>query len=126
MNTDPMALEQAARAMLRAVGAGGAKLLLAQATAVTSQTGLGLSTPAAVEVELEPVLVQAITNGKSLLAITTRGAISKALNGADGSQAVQLLTSSMLRAGNTLYRITAVTVKHFGGAELMYELGIEE
>lgn len=126
MNSDAMAMEQAARAMLRTMGAGGAKLLLAQPATAGAQTGLGLTAPSAAEVELDPVLVQAAVNGKSLLAITTRGAVAKALNGADGSAAVQLLTTSMLRAAGIPYRITSVTVKHFGGAELMVELGIEE
>ena len=31
----------------------------------------------------------------------------------------------MLRAGGTEYRIVSVTVKWFGGAELLYELEIE-
>jgi hypothetical protein len=32
----------------------------------------------------------------------------------------------MLRAGETQYRVVSVTVKRFGGAEMLYELEIEE
>ena len=56
--------------------------------------------------------------------------MGKALNGAgaiDTSEIAtkQALETAMLRAGGTEYRIVAVTVKWFGGAELLYELEIE-
>jgi len=119
-------LERASLAMLRTVGAGKASLLLSQPATANTQAGLGLNAPPVAEVEMEPVLVQASVNGNDLLAIATRCTVQKALNGADGVEATQLLTTSMLRAGGKQYRIVSVTVKRFGGAEMMYELGIEE
>jgi hypothetical protein len=112
--------------MLRTLGAGKATLLLTQPVAANAQIGLGLNAPPAAEVEMEPVLLQASVNGNNLLAIAARSTVQKAINVADGEQAVRLLTTSMLRAGESQYRIVSVTVKRFGGVEMLYELGIEE
>ncbi len=126
MKTGAAGLERSSVAMLRVLGAGSAWLVLAQPSDATAQTGLGLSTPAAAEVEMEPVLLQCQPNGEQLLAITTRGIVRRALNGTDGVAAVKLLEASLLRAGETTYRILSVTVKRFGGMELLYEMEIEE
>jgi hypothetical protein len=75
---------------------------------------------------MEPVLLQSTVNGNSLLAIATRCTVQKAINVADTVQATELLCTSMLRAGETQYRVVSVTVKRFGGAEMLYELEIEE
>jgi hypothetical protein len=64
--------------------------------------------------------------GKNLLALTTRGTAEKAVSSAGAIGVKETLQASMLRAGRTEYRIVSVTVKRFGGAELMYELEIEE
>ena len=126
-----MGLERAAEAMLRTLGAGTAWLLLPQPAAVNGQTGLGLSAPPVNEVGMEPVLLQANATGKTLLARMTRGTVQKALNSVgamDGDEAAtkETLEGSMLRAGGTEYHIVSVTVKWFGGRELLYELEIEE
>ncbi len=131
MSPEVAGLERAAVAMLRTLGAGRAALLLPQPVTANAQTGLGLTTPLVNEVEMEPVLVQATSNGKTLLARMTRGTAQTALGGAgaiDGGELAtqQTLETSMLRVGATEYRIVAVTVKWFGGAELLYELEIEE
>jgi len=126
MRSAAVGLERAALAMLRTLGAGKATLLLTQPVAANAQIGLGLNAPPAAEVEMEPVLLQASVNGNNLLAIAGRSTVQKAINVADGEQAVRLLTTSMLRAGETQYRIVSVTVKRFGGVEMLYELGIEE
>ncbi|MDR3765276.1 MAG: hypothetical protein P4M01_14405 [Acidobacteriota bacterium] len=120
------AMEAAARAMLHSLGAGPAALVVTQATTASGTDGLGLLTPVAVEVELSPLLVQATVNGQELLAITTHAAASRALNGLTGTEARLALLRSQLRVQETVYRITAVTVKYFGGTALMVELGIEE
>jgi hypothetical protein len=117
--------------MLRTLGAGKAALLLPQPVTADAQTGLGLTAPLVNEVEMAPVLVQATANGKTLLARMTRGTLQAALSGAGAIDAGELATqetleTSMLRVGGTEYRIVAVTVKWFGGAELLYELEIEE
>lgn len=125
MNSGQQAMEVAARAMLRSLGAGGAALTVAQPSPASNADGLGLATPLAAETELSPVLVQAAVNGKELLAITTRGAVAQALNGLSDEETRLALLCSQLRVRETVYRITAVTVKHFGGAALMVELGIE-
>ena len=114
MSSEAAGMERAALAMLRTLGAGKASLLLTQPATVNGQCGLGL------------VLLQATVTGKQLLALATRGTVQKAINGADGNEATQILCTSMLRAGGTQYRIVSVTVKRFGGAELLYELEIEE
>jgi hypothetical protein len=124
-------LERAALAMLRTLGAGKVTLLLPQPVTANAQTGLGLMTPLVNEVEVEPVLLQATSNGKTLLARMTRDTVQKALSGAEEIDTGELATeetleTSMLRAGEAEYRIIAVTVKWFGGAELLYELEIEE
>jgi hypothetical protein len=124
-------LERAALAMLRTLGADRAWLLLPQPATLNTQTGLGLITPLVNEVEMEPVLLQATSNGKTLLARVTRDTVQKALSGAGAIDAGELATAetletSMLRASGTEYRIVAVTVKWFGGRELLYELEIEE
>jgi hypothetical protein len=126
MSSEAAGMERAALAMLRTLGAGKASLLLTQPATVNGQCGLGLSAPPSAEVEMEPVLLQATVTGKQLLALATRGTVQKAINGADGNEATQILCTSMLRAGGTQYRIVSVTVKRFGGAELLYELEIEE
>ena len=119
-------LERAASAMLRVLSAGSARLVLTQTAAANTQSGLGIVAPAAAEVEMEPVLLQATPNGSALMAITTRGTVAKVLGGLDGEEAARALETSMLRADEKEYRIVSVTVKRFGGAELIYELGIEE
>lgn len=119
-------LERAALAMLRTLGAGRASLVLPQPSALNAQSGLGLTAPAAAEVEMEPVLLQASVDGKSLMAIAARCTLQRAINVADGAGASRLLMTSMLKAGETHYRIVSVTVKRFGGVEMLYELGIEE
>ncbi len=129
-NGEAAGLERAALAMLRTLGAGKASLLVPQPVAATEQTGLGLTVPLVNEVEIEPVLLQATPNGQKLLARMTRGTVGKALNGAgaiDTSEIAtkQALETAMLRAGGTEYRVVAVTVKWFGGAEVLYELEIE-
>jgi hypothetical protein len=126
MNNEAVGLERAALAMLRTLGAGLAFLLVPQPATTSEQTGLGLSVPVANEVEMEPVLLQATVTGKNLLALTTRGTAEKAVNSAGAIGVKETLQASMLRAGRTEYRIVSVTVKRFGGAELMYELEIEE
>jgi hypothetical protein len=130
MSIEAAGLEQAALAMLRTLGAGGACLLVPQPVTATEQSGLGLIVPLVNEVEMEPVLLQATPNGKTLLARMTQGTVQKALSGAgaiDPSEIAtkQALETAMLRAGGTEYRIVAVTVKWFGGRELLYELEIE-
>ena len=126
MRSAAVGLERAALAMLRTLGAGKATLLLTQPVAANAQIGLGLNAPPAAEVEMEPVLLQASVNGNNLLAIAARSTVQKAINVADASEAARLLSTSMLKAGETLYRIVSVTVKRFGGVEMLYELGIEE
>lgn len=131
MRPKAMGLERAAEAMLRTLGAGRASLLLPQPAAGNTQSGLGLSTPLVSEIEMEPVLLQATVSGKTLLAIAPHCTVQKALNSAgantNGDLATkQTLETAMLRAQGTDYRITAVTAKRFGGAELIYELEIEE
>jgi hypothetical protein len=131
MSKEAAGLERAALAMLRTMGANRAWLLLPQPAILNAQTGLGLITPLVNEVEMEPVLLQASSNGKTLLARMTRGTVQKALRSAGAIDADELATAqtletSMLRASGTEYRIVAVTVKWFGGAELLYELEIEE
>jgi hypothetical protein len=126
MKTKAAGLERAALAMLRTMGAGTAKLLLTQPAVATAQIGLGLDAPPATEVEMDPVLLQTSVNGNDLLAIATRGTVHMAINVEDSAQAARLLSTSMLQAGDTEYRIVSVTVKRFGGVEMLYELGIEE
>jgi hypothetical protein len=131
MSAAAAGLERAALAMLRTVGAGRASLLVPQPVTASTQTGLGLMAPLVNEVEMEPVLLQATANGKTLFARMTRGTVQKALNSAgaintDETATKQTLETSMLRADGTEYRIVAVIVKRFGGAELLYELEIEE
>jgi hypothetical protein len=130
MSAQAAGLERAALAMLRTMGGGKVSLLVPQPVTANEQTGLGLTVPLVNEVEMEPVLVQATPNGKTLLARMTRGTVQKALSGAGaidtGEVATkQALETAMLRAGGTEYRIVAVTVKWFGSAELLYELEIE-
>ena len=50
------------------VGAGKASLLVPQPVTANAQTGLGLMAPLVNEVEMEPVLLQATANGKTLFA----------------------------------------------------------
>lgn len=126
MKTDAAGLERAAQAMLRTLGAGRASLLLTQPVAANAQIGLGINAPPVAEVEMEPILLQTTVNGNSLLAIATRCTVQKAINVADTAQAKELLCTSMLRAEETQYRVLSVTVKRFGGAEMLYELEIEE
>jgi hypothetical protein len=131
MSAEAAGLERAAQAMLRTVGAGRASLLVPQPVMANTQTGLGLVAPLVNEVEMEPVLLQATANGKTLLARMTRGTVQKALSGAgaidtDETAVEQALETSMLRADGAEYRIVSVMVKRFGGAELLYELEIEE
>jgi hypothetical protein len=121
-----MGLERAALAMLRTLGAGKAFLVMPQPATESAQCGLGLNAPPSAELEMEPVLLQATVTGKQLLALATRCTVQKAINRADAREAAQILCTSMLRAGETQYRIVSVTVKRFGGAELLYELEIEE
>ena len=126
MRTGVAGLERSSVAMLRLLGAGPAWLVLAETSDATAEAGLGLCSPAAAEVEMEPVLLQGNVNGGQLLAITTKSIVHRALNGTEGVAARKLLEASLLRVGETTYRITQVTVKRFGGAELLYEMGIEE
>jgi len=125
-----LGLERAAEAMLRTLGAGKVSLLVPQPVAASEQTGLGLTLPLVNEVEMEPVLLQATPNGKTLFARLTRGTVQRALSGAGAVDTGELATkqaleTAMLRADETEYRIVAVMVKWFGGAELLYELEIE-
>lgn len=117
-------LERAAIAMLRTLGAGRASLLVPQPATPNAQIGLGLGAPLVNEVEMEPVLLQTITGG-TLLALMTRCTVQKAMSSAGGIDTNKTLETSMLRAGGKQYRIVSVTVKRFGGAELLYELEIE-
>ncbi len=131
MSAEAAGLERAAQAMLRTVGAGKASLLVPQPVTASTQTGLGLVAPLVNEVEMEPVLLQATANGKTLFARMTCGTVRKALGSAgiidaDEAAAKQALETAMLRADGTEYRIVSVMVKRFGGAELLYELEIEE
>lgn len=131
MSHEKAGMEQAARAMLRTVGAGRCALLVPQPVAANMQTGLGLNVPLVNEVEIEPVLLQANATGKTLLARVTHGTLQKALNGVaaidgDENATKKMLERSMLRADGTEYRIVSVTVKWFGGVQLLYELEIEE
>jgi hypothetical protein len=124
-------MEQAAQAMLRTVGAGSCWLLVPQPVTANAQTGLGLSAPLVNEVEVEPVLLQTNATGKTLLARLTHGTVQKALNSmgaidSDENATEETLERSMLRANGTEYRIVSVTVKWFGGVQLLYELEIEE
>ncbi len=125
MRIEAAGLERAARAMLRTLGGARVSLLVAQPVAASEQTGLGISVPAVNEVEIEPVLLQTTVNGASLLALVTCGTVRKALSSAGAVDEVATLERSTLRAGDSRYRIVSVTVKRFGGAELMYELEIE-
>jgi hypothetical protein len=126
MRLEAEGLERAASAMLRTLGAGVASLLVPQPATANEQTGLGLGAPMVNEAEMEPVLLQTTVNGSALLALTTRCAVQKALSHAGAVDAKRTLEVSMLRAGTRQYRIVSVTVKQFGGAELIYELEIEE
>ena len=126
MRTEAEGLERAATAMLRTLGAGAVSLLVPQPATVNVQTGLGLGTPMVNEVEMEPVLLQTTVNGNALLALTTRSAVQRALGNAGAIDAKKTLETSMLRAEEKQYRVVSVTVKQFGGAELIYELEIEE
>ena len=130
MRSAAAGLERAAQAMLRTLGAGKASLLVPQPVTATEQTGLGLVVPLVNEVEMEPVLLQATVNGKTLLARLTQATVRKALSNAGAIDTGEIATkqtleTAMLRAGGTEYRIVTVTVKWFGGAELLYELEIE-
>ncbi|HVJ05411.1 MAG TPA: hypothetical protein VM578_07050 [Candidatus Saccharimonadales bacterium] len=125
MRNEGAGLERAATAMLRTLGAEKASLLLPQPVMASEQTGLGISVPAVNEVEMEPVLLQTTVNGASLLALATCSTVRRALRTAGAVDTIATLKRSMLRVAETRYRIVAVTVKHFGGAELMYELEIE-
>ena len=130
MSTAAAGLERAALAMLRTLGAGRASLLLPQPVTATEQTGLGLVVPLVNEVELEPVLLQTTRDGKTLLARITQCTVQKALSSAGAIDTGEIATkqaleTAMLRAGGTEYRIVTVTVKWFGGSELLYELEIE-
>jgi hypothetical protein len=130
MSTEAAGLERAALAMLRTLGAGRASLLVPQRVMANEQTGLGLTPPLVNEVEMEPVLLQATAKGQTPFARMTRSTVQKALRSAGaidtGDLAIkQALETAMLRAGGAEYRIVAVTVKWFGGAELLYELEIE-
>ncbi len=118
-------LERAALGMLRALGAGKASLLVAEPALASAQTGLGIVAPAANEVEIEPVLLQASVNGNALLALVTCGSVRKALSGSGALDTPATLKTAMLRVGEAQYRIVNVAVKHFGGSELLYELEIE-
>lgn len=126
MTNEAMGLERAALAMLRTLGAGRASLIMAQSATTNEHTGLGQVALTMNEVDIEPVLLQATVAGDNLLALMTRGTVQKAIESAGGTEVKQALQTSMLRAGRTQYRIVSVTVKRFGGAELMYELEIEE
>jgi hypothetical protein len=125
MSNEAAGLERAAIAMLRTMGAGKVSLLIPQPATATAQAGLGVGVPLVNEVEMEPVLLQATVTGSALLALTTQSTVQRAINGAGGLNATETLETSMLRAGGTQYRIVTVTVKRFGGAELLYELEIE-
>jgi hypothetical protein len=125
MSTEVAGLERAAIAMLRTLGAGKASLLVPQPATANAQVGLGLGVPLVNEVEMEPVLLQTAVTGTTLLALMTRCTVQKAINSAGAIDANQTLETSMLRAGGTQYRIVSVTVKRFGGGELLYELEIE-
>jgi hypothetical protein len=130
MSNEAAGLERAALAMLRTLGAGRASLLVPQPVTATEQSGLGLIVPLVNEVEMEPVLLQAMPNGKTLLARMTQGTVQKALSSAGAIDTGEIATkqaleTAMLRAGGTEYRIVTVTVKWFGGSELLYELEIE-
>jgi hypothetical protein len=125
-----MGLELAAKAMLRTLGAGKAGLLMAQPATAGSQSGLAIAPPLTGEAEMEPVLLQANVNGSSLLAITTAAVVRRALNstlgdGASEAAIKEALETAMLRASGGEYRVTAVTIKWFGGEPLLYELEIE-
>jgi hypothetical protein len=126
MNNEAVGLERAALAMLRTLGAGTASLLMAQPATANEQTGLGLAVPMLNEVEMEPVLLQATVTGNNLLALMTCSTAQKSICSADATGIKETLRASMLRAGRTQYRILSVTAKRFGGAELLYELEIEE
>lgn len=132
MSHEKAGMEQAAQAMLRTVGAGSCWLLMPQPMTTNAQTGLGLSTPLVNEVEIEPVLLQTNATGEMLLARMTHGTLEKALNSVgaigdgDENATKETLERSMLRANGTEYRIVSVTVKWFGGVQLLYELEIEE
>jgi len=126
MNNEAAGLERAALAMLWTLGAGKASLMMSQPATTSEQAGLGLSAPMMNEIEMEPVLLQATVTGNNLLALLTRCTAQKAVGSASGVDIKQTLQMSMLRAGRTQYRIVAVTAKWFGGAELLYELEIEE
>ena len=130
MSAEAVGLERAALAMLRTLGGSKVSLLVPQPVAANEQTGLGLSIPLVNEVEMEPVLLQATANGKTLFARMTRGTVQKALNSAgaiatDEVATARALETAMLRADGTEYRVVSVMVKWFGGAELLYELEIE-
>jgi hypothetical protein len=123
--------ERAALSILRTLGAGKASLLVPQPAVAAGQTGLGLIAPLASEVELEPVLLHSARNGQTLYAVTTRCTVQEALNlagCADSGESTtkETLETSMLRAGGTDYRVVSVTVKWISGAELLYQLEIEE
>ena len=89
-NGEAAGLERAALAMLRTLGAGKASLLVPQPVTASEQTGLGLSVPLVNEVEMEPVLLQAKPNGKTLLARMTRCTVLKALGGAGAIDTAKL------------------------------------
>jgi hypothetical protein len=125
MSNEAAGLERAAVAMLRTLGAGRASLLVPQPSTTNVQTGLGLSVPMVNEAELEPVLLQTDPPGANLLALVTKGTLQRALCGVGAMDTKQMVEASMLQAGGTQYRIVSVTVKHFGGSELIYELEIE-
>jgi hypothetical protein len=131
MSVGAAGLEQAVLAMLRTLGGGKACLLLPQPVTAGAQTGLGLIAPLVNEAEMEPVLLQATANGLKLFARLTRGTLQKAFSSAgaidtDEAAIKETLETSLLWASGTEYRIVSVTVKRFGGAELLYELEIEE
>jgi hypothetical protein len=129
-------MERAAAAMLRTLGGINASLLIPQPAAANGQTGLGLNVPLVNEVELEPVLLRtagpkATGYGITLFAAIARCTLQKALSnagaaGGDELATKQTLETSMLRVGETEYRIVSVMVKWLGGAQLLYELEIEE
>jgi len=125
VRTAAAGLERAAIAMLRSLGAGRAFLLMPQPAAATGQTGLGMAPPQVNELEVEPVLLQSVVSGKTLLALATRNTVRRAIGTGEEIDPKETLERSMLRAGEAQYRIVAVTVKRFGGAELLYELEIE-
>jgi hypothetical protein len=129
-------LERAALAMLQTMGAGKASLLVPQPAVAGGQTGLGMTAPLVNEVEMEPVLLHTPglrTTGYSspLYAMVTQCTVRKALESAGGIDSgegaiKQTLETSLLRVGETEYRIVSVTVKWISGTELLYELEIEE